>query len=525
MTEYDSPKRNLTYPLRNALVFSQTTEDDGGCLDELPPFAWPEDSDERVDLIFNLSLNEYNVLANAIDVGSDIAYGEDALRVVWLWLRNMRCPVSICDLVRDAIANCSIVREEIIDLVVGNLEVRDDIYSHMPPEFKTGNLYPDVPVVGQAACGAADYIVNQIRDLIVDVYSDLATIEPDDVVQALLNQNGWNAVSLIQLVTQQEASLENEVEMLAAFDADKDDMICELKNHSLDRSYITSWVETAFATYPAVRPIIQAAIDAANDDGRWAMWATIGADNDVECPDDCDTPTLELEVVPGYDPTKLDFIETTSEGDVYEAEVYDTGNYAMLAIRSVGAVAFYIVANEPVGSATFGRNLWVQSGIYTPENMPCWKFTTFLTFYLDTTGGEQMAAGDKLRFTVAPLPCHEIYLKPRTDGDWAGTTSIVSFVGYTTEGYVIYDITSSLDSGPNKYGIDTVEEDLTTLKEAYLVSATVGGVEVYAFYHEQEYRDGLGDGASGTIASKRWSWINTGDYHQTIRLVFSDRPY
>jgi len=92
MTEYDGGKRPLSWELQNALVFSQTTEDDIDC-ESASSFVWPADSDERVVIPFKLSLNEYNVLASAIDVGSDIAYGEDALRVVWLWLRNFRCEV------------------------------------------------------------------------------------------------------------------------------------------------------------------------------------------------------------------------------------------------------------------------------------------------------------------------------------------------------------------------------------------------------------------------------------------------
>jgi hypothetical protein len=91
MGEYDRGPRRLSWDLQHAIVSHQTTEGDGDCTPS--SFSWPTDSDERVVIPFELSLNEYNVLASAIDVGSDIAYGEDALRVVWLWLRNFRCEV------------------------------------------------------------------------------------------------------------------------------------------------------------------------------------------------------------------------------------------------------------------------------------------------------------------------------------------------------------------------------------------------------------------------------------------------
>lgn len=88
MGEYDSPRRILPYPLKNALVISRTVEEDG--LHGPSSFVWPEDPDERVELLFTLSLNEYVVLASTIDVGSDIAYGEDAPRVWWLWTRTLQ---------------------------------------------------------------------------------------------------------------------------------------------------------------------------------------------------------------------------------------------------------------------------------------------------------------------------------------------------------------------------------------------------------------------------------------------------
>lgn len=105
MSEYDGSTRKLPYPLKNVLVYSQTTEDDGDC--EPSSFVWPEDPDERIAVSWSLSLNEYNVLSSTIDVGSDIAYGEDAIRVMWLWLRNMRCEVDMpcCDDILNAISD------------------------------------------------------------------------------------------------------------------------------------------------------------------------------------------------------------------------------------------------------------------------------------------------------------------------------------------------------------------------------------------------------------------------------------
>lgn len=109
--DYSDGPRPLPWPLRNAVANSVITEDDGV---QNPSFLiWPEDSNERVPVLFSLSLNEYVILASTIDVGSDIAYGADALKVVDLWLRNTREQVSSCALVLDALQNCEDVQQAI----------------------------------------------------------------------------------------------------------------------------------------------------------------------------------------------------------------------------------------------------------------------------------------------------------------------------------------------------------------------------------------------------------------------------
>jgi len=80
--------RRLPYPLDRAsnleVVVPEDTEVCG-----LPEF--PEDSDEQITILFRLSLNEFVALATAIDVGSDIAYGDDGLKVWYLWVASVMC--------------------------------------------------------------------------------------------------------------------------------------------------------------------------------------------------------------------------------------------------------------------------------------------------------------------------------------------------------------------------------------------------------------------------------------------------
>lgn len=85
--------RPLVFPLKNPLAVTAITSGEGPeCL--VP--AFPGDSDEKVTVLFRLSLNEFVMLASAIDVGSDIAYGQDALQVWWVWVASLMC-ASFCE--------------------------------------------------------------------------------------------------------------------------------------------------------------------------------------------------------------------------------------------------------------------------------------------------------------------------------------------------------------------------------------------------------------------------------------------
>jgi len=80
----DTEPRPLRYPLTYSAITQGETPDEGA----LSPFSWiTDDPDERVDIILNVSLNEYVALASSVNVGRDIAYNEDSLKVWYIWLR------------------------------------------------------------------------------------------------------------------------------------------------------------------------------------------------------------------------------------------------------------------------------------------------------------------------------------------------------------------------------------------------------------------------------------------------------
>lgn len=117
MTSPTGSIRPLKFPLRrSADNESQTPNAPEVSLLSLD--GWQtSDSDERVDIVLNLSLNEYVALSTCIDVGRDIAYGDNSIYLWWIWVRSI-VSLNICESVLDCIENDADVRDAINQLVM-----------------------------------------------------------------------------------------------------------------------------------------------------------------------------------------------------------------------------------------------------------------------------------------------------------------------------------------------------------------------------------------------------------------------
>jgi hypothetical protein len=191
-----------------------------------------------------------------------------------------------------------------------------------------GNTYPPAPIVGDEVCNAAAYIADRVRDLIVDVYAQIATLEPGEVLSSLLNMGGWSTAALYDLITTGQESLASETAVLAAYDASKSSLINELKTHALDQTYISSWLDVHFASDPVVRDMTKFSVQSAATDGRYGLWIAVGQITPNEECEDIPTPPECIEFV--YDTSTgnargVEVGRYVSEGDLIEVTV--TGSY------------------------------------------------------------------------------------------------------------------------------------------------------------------------------------------------------
>jgi len=130
------PARKLPYDLR----WQYEVEGQG---DNYPvsipvPSQFPIDPDEKTYICFELSLNEFVKIASALDVGRDIAYPEEEVKLWDIWSGRM---VDICQLVADCINN------------------PDSPVSQALKDFNLSNSNPNAPTVGGTGQGDTENMV------------------------------------------------------------------------------------------------------------------------------------------------------------------------------------------------------------------------------------------------------------------------------------------------------------------------------------------------------------------------------
>lgn len=183
------PSRGLPFPLKNPETFSfvETTGD----VTHLTPDIFPADSDEKINIVLNLSLNEFVALASSIDVGSDIAYGDDRNLIWWTWVRsfiglaaNMSC-ADVADCVESELVTNQTLINQVTNTVnqsgFGNPNRVNSTVTKIEDRNPVG--FNDEVIYEQSHCdldalwsGIRYGIVARMDDTVRDVLEDLASI-------------------------------------------------------------------------------------------------------------------------------------------------------------------------------------------------------------------------------------------------------------------------------------------------------------------------------------------------------------
>lgn len=204
MPQYDNGKgsRKLPYPLQDNEYPDYTPSPIGVPSLVTPNFFNPDTPDDKVTIQISVSLNELTAIASAIDVGRDIAYGEQSYDLWRTW-----CSIFVeqlimsCEQVADCIETDETTQVAIATAITNNTTIQEVVIQQTGglgnPNTVNGDRttihdrnLPDVldePVATLINCdldalwSGVREMVNRIDDGARDLLEDLANI--NDVVQ------------------------------------------------------------------------------------------------------------------------------------------------------------------------------------------------------------------------------------------------------------------------------------------------------------------------------------------------------
>jgi hypothetical protein len=141
------PSRVLPFPLKNPIEYEQSDEALGDVISPVPDF-FPVDADERIDVKFNMSFNEFTSFASSIDVGRDIAYGENSYLVWWNWLRAL---IGVATVDCDDVADCIETSETVQSALLVNQTTNLNAGGYTPNQSTTPTVATETMPTSQAS--------------------------------------------------------------------------------------------------------------------------------------------------------------------------------------------------------------------------------------------------------------------------------------------------------------------------------------------------------------------------------------
>lgn len=138
------PSRVLPFPLKEPTAMSHDVVA-GSITLQTVDTVFPVDPDEVVQICLNLSLNEYVTLASAIDVGSDIAYGNERNAVWWIWVRAL---AEACGMTCADVADCIETDADVLAALLSQLSANGYVPSS---ETAVAAELPEISAAQQAS--------------------------------------------------------------------------------------------------------------------------------------------------------------------------------------------------------------------------------------------------------------------------------------------------------------------------------------------------------------------------------------
>lgn len=162
---------------KDKFVYDLIQEMGLSCDDE--PILFP-DNTTPLKIVFELSQNEFTAILSALMTGADLSYPDNAHEVVWYFLRQLECPVSLCDELIECLQPLFEALETKLDTIDGKI---DEIQQTLE-ENGTNPPEPIEKNVAGERCGGAAFVVGYMNGEIRRVYAEAEEGLADNLLEA-----------------------------------------------------------------------------------------------------------------------------------------------------------------------------------------------------------------------------------------------------------------------------------------------------------------------------------------------------
>jgi len=247
--------RNLAH--RDKFVFKLIQDLPGGC--EGDEIVFP-DNDTPVKFLVEMSLSETTKLLSALMTGADLSYPNEAHEVVWIWLRQLECPVSLCDELTSCLAPLfEALSEQMTALQAGTNEIVEQLFENVP-------VAPSgIEVAGAGnICSGASFVVEFMDYEIRRVYQEAEDGLIDNLIEATVEilraMPVIESLPVDEIVNIPNQMFANQVaDYITDYDTVHDDLVgalsCFIEGNGdvFDIDVWARWLEFIGAEYPTNR--------------------------------------------------------------------------------------------------------------------------------------------------------------------------------------------------------------------------------------------------------------------------------
>jgi hypothetical protein len=162
---------------RDRFVYDLVQEMGLACDDD--PIVFP-DHTTKIKFVVEMNENEFTAVLSALMTGADLSYPDDAHAVVWYFLRQLECPVSLCD----ELIECLQPLFDALETKLDSIETKIDSVQETLDE---NAITPPEPIEETEAgkrCGGAAFVVGYMNSEIRRVYAEAEEGLLDNLIEA-----------------------------------------------------------------------------------------------------------------------------------------------------------------------------------------------------------------------------------------------------------------------------------------------------------------------------------------------------